>query len=226
MEFRSFFRRHKILNRLPVEIEFQTIKNLGRSEQPARARASLHWILHHGEPGSGQKIGDAFQREQPPFPNRLLGRLIVPMESIIESHHIIALPVLRSTAQMWMNLASSLLGPIFIKAGLPTIGLEAHDRRLQDRNMYISWESTKAEEKRQEHGLNNDLEIKNMIWLLKIQSQVPSIARNLNQNHDWRKSQICRKQSWRLERLKQPISRLIHSNPWVWYQDCSYSDRT
>jgi hypothetical protein len=58
-----------------------------------------------------------------------------------------------------------------VKAGLPMIGIEGHDRRLQDRYRYISWESTKAEEKRQEHKLNSDLEVKNMIRLLKIQRQ-------------------------------------------------------
>jgi hypothetical protein len=88
-----------------------------------------------------------------------------------------------------------------LKVGLPTIGIKAHDRRLQDRYRYISWQSMKVEERRQEHRINGDLEIENMIWLLKIQSQVQSIARDLSQNHDWRKSQISRKQSRRLERL-------------------------
>jgi hypothetical protein len=54
----------------------------------------------------------------------------------------------------------------------------------------------KAEERRQEHRLNSDLKIKNMIWLLKMQSQVPSIARNLSQNHDWRKSGLQLEIEW------------------------------
>jgi hypothetical protein len=40
-----------------------------------------------------------------------------------------------------------------------------------------------------------------MIWFLKTQSQVLTIARDLSQNYDWRKSQISQKQSRDLERL-------------------------
>jgi hypothetical protein len=126
-----------------------------------------------GRPPLGMNLIVFLENEHPPFSTRVGYDLI-----FIPFRGVKTYDITRAEPKIISHVMTGL------KTGLPTIGIESHDRRLQDGCRYISWESTKAEERRQEHRLNSDLEIKNMIWLLTIQSQVPSIARDLSQNHD------------------------------------------